>query len=84
MTYSSAIFSNDNEPLTQAQHNKYDRILNLIGERPGDILEVGCGWGGFAERAITSRDHRVKGITLSNQQHDFANERLKDYKQILR
>jgi cyclopropane-fatty-acyl-phospholipid synthase len=47
MTYSSAIFSNDNESLSEAQHNKYDRILKLIGDKPGDILEIGCGWGGF-------------------------------------
>ncbi len=80
MTYSSAIFSNDNEPLAKAQHNKYDRILGLLGDNSGDILEIGCGWGGFAERAITTKDHRITGITLSNEQHEFANNRLKDLK----
>ena len=80
MTYSSAIFSNDNESLSEAQHNKYDRILELIGDKSGEILEIGCGWGGFAERAITTKDHRIKGITLSNEQHSFANNRLNNFK----
>ena len=80
MTYSSAIFNNDNEPLSKAQQNKYDRIINMLGDNSGDILEIGCGWGGFAERAITTKGHRVKGITLSNAQHDFARNRLKDFK----
>lgn len=79
MTYSAAIFKNNNEHLLSAQHNKYDRILDRIGSNSSDILEVGCGWGGFAERAITRKDHRIKGITLSNEQHDYANQRLKNY-----
>ncbi len=76
MTYSSAIFNSKQEDLTQAQYNKYDRILELIGNNPSDVLEIGCGWGGFAERAITQKDHRIKGITISNQQYNFARERI--------
>lgn len=78
MTYSSAIFNNENESLTEAQNNKYDRILNLLGHKSGNILEIGCGWGGFAERAITRNDSSVKGLTLSDEQHLFARERLKN------
>jgi cyclopropane-fatty-acyl-phospholipid synthase len=77
MTYSSAIFKNDNESLESAQNNKYDRILDCLGEHSGDILEVGCGWGGFANRAVTLRDHRIKGITISEQQYAYAKNRLK-------
>lgn len=80
MTYSGAIFKNKNESLASAQHNKYDRILDLIRDKPGNILEVGCGWGGFAERAVGRNDYKIKGITLSEEQHDYANERLKPYK----
>jgi cyclopropane-fatty-acyl-phospholipid synthase len=79
MTYSSAIFRNEKETLLKAQHNKYDRILDLFGSRPSEILEIGCGWGGFAERAAEKYDHKIKGLTLSNQQHDYATKRLKKF-----
>ena len=73
MTYSSALYD-DTEDLVSAQHNKYDRILDRIDQ--GNVLEVGCGWGGFAQRAISKGDYNVKGITLSEEQHDFAKDRL--------
>lgn len=76
MTYSAAIFKNKNEPLQQAQYNKYDRILDCIDQKSGSILEVGCGWGGFAERAQDQGDFNIKGITLSQEQYDFAQKRL--------
>lgn len=76
MTYSSAIFKGENETLEQAQHNKYDRILDCLGDNSGSILEVGCGWGGFAERAQQRGDFGIKGITLSEEQHEYANQRL--------
>ncbi|MDX1950096.1 MAG: cyclopropane-fatty-acyl-phospholipid synthase family protein [Rickettsiales bacterium] len=76
MTYSSAIFKNKNEDLSQAQNNKYDRILDIIGNKSCNILEIGCGWGGFAERAVREGDHKIKGITISNQQYNFAKERI--------
>lgn len=76
MTYSSAIFKDQNESLKQAQHNKYDRILDCLEQDSGNILEIGCGWGGFAERAQDRGDFGLKGITLSEEQHDYANKRL--------
>lgn len=76
MTYSSAIYRDENEDLTSAQNNKYDRIIDCLESETGNILEVGCGWGGFAERAINRGDYTVKGITISNEQHDYATKRL--------
>lgn len=72
-TYSSALFEGDAD-LERGQARKYDRILDRLGgaER---LLEVGCGWGGFAERAI-GRGHDVTAITVSPSQHAFADARL--------
>ena len=77
MSYSSALFSDDNEPLANAQLRKYDRIIDRLGLTPGDVLEIGCGWGGFAERAIQRGDHRITGLTLSPAQASFARDRLR-------
>lgn len=77
MTYSAAIFADEGEDLIPAQHRKYDRIIERI--RPsGNVLEIGCGWGGFAERALESGDYAIKGLTLSEEQRDYAGERLKN------
>ncbi len=76
MTYSSAIFRNPNDGLEQAQHNKYDRILDCLDQDSGRLLEVGCGWGGFAERAQKRGDFAIKGVTLSEEQHAYARHRL--------
>lgn len=76
MTYSSALFKNENETLEQAQNNKYDRILDRLDGDKGSLLEIGCGWGGFAERAAFKGDYDLKGITLSTEQHAFARQRL--------
>lgn len=75
MTYSSALF-HETEDLTQAQYNKYDRLLDKIGDRSQSILEIGCGWGGFAERSLHRHDHRLQAITISKAQHAFSHERL--------
>lgn len=75
MTYSSALYENYDETLEQAQINKYKNILKSFNKKQGSILEVGCGWGGFAEVA-TAQGYSVKGITLSTEQHDYAEERL--------
>lgn len=77
MTYSSAIFLNKLQDLTSAQYLKYDRIIERLNYS-GSLLEIGCGWGGFAERAIKKRDYAIKGITLSKQQHEYATKKLKD------
>lgn len=75
MTYSSAIFGGTDEPLQQAQHRKYDRIIERLNAS-GSLLEIGCGWGGFAERALEKGDYAIKGLTLSKAQQDFAARRL--------
>jgi cyclopropane-fatty-acyl-phospholipid synthase len=76
MTYSSALFNEVNDDLANAQNNKYDRILQRIQKTSQEILEIGCGWGGFSERAIKQKDHKVKGITISNSQYEYATKRL--------
>ena len=75
MTYSSAIFANGNENLETAQIQKYDRIVERLNNS-GNLLEIGCGWGGFAERALQKGDYGIKGLTISQEQHDFAKNRL--------
>lgn len=74
MTYSSAIFDGEDGDLGRAQDRKYDRILNRLngGEK---VLEIGCGWGGFAERAADTGRH-VTGITISPSQKGYADARL--------
>lgn len=78
MTYSAALYSKPDETLLQAQNNKYDRILDRLEKPTGSILEVGCGWGGFADRAIAKNDndYEIKGITLSAEQHAYAKKRV--------
>lgn len=80
MTYSSALFTEGNAQSTvDGQVAKYERILEQINPKPGaHILEIGCGWGGFAEHAITTRDVRVTGITLSPAQLEFSRKRIAD------
>ncbi len=74
MTYSSALFKEPAALLAAAQRAKYERILSKLPER-ARVLEIGCGWGGFAEAAADSgRD--VTGVTVSPAQHAFARERL--------
>jgi cyclopropane-fatty-acyl-phospholipid synthase len=77
MTYSSAIFADEKEELSAAQHRKYDRITERL-PRSGRVLEIGCGWGGFAERALESKDYAIKGLTLSHEQHAYAQDRLRN------
>lgn len=75
MTYSSAIFEDPNDSLAEAQNRKYDRIIERLNPS-GDLLEIGCGWGGFADRAIQKGDYRIKGLTISEAQYRFASERV--------
>lgn len=84
MTYSSALYLNGNEHLSEAQHNKYDRILNKFANQSGQLLEIGCGWGGFAHRLVNpsadfSADLALKALTISNAQHAYAKSRLGDH-----
>lgn len=77
MTYSSAIFANPQESLETAQKRKYASMVDQIGAQPGEhVLEIGCGWGGFAEYAAKERGLRVTGLTISQAQHDYAIERI--------
>ncbi|UWP87864.1 cyclopropane-fatty-acyl-phospholipid synthase family protein [Aliiroseovarius crassostreae] len=76
MTYSSALFRSGQESLECAQEQKYASLLEQMGVGPGDhVLEIGCGWGGFAEFAA-KRGVRVTGLTISQEQHDFAVDRI--------
>lgn len=77
MTYSSAWFAGDyHQDLAQAQQAKYQRIIDQLAIRPGSrVLEIGCGWGGFAEHAAR-QGIRVHGITLSPAQLDYARQRI--------
>ncbi len=78
MTYSSAVFDGDpRRSLEDAQRAKYERILARLAPAEGDtILEIGCGWGGFAEYAVRTRGCRVHGITVSREQLAYARERI--------
>ena len=77
MTYSSARFETGQESLENAQNAKYDSMVAEMGAKPGDhILEIGCGWGGFAERAATAHGLKVTGLTISQEQFDYAQERI--------
>jgi cyclopropane-fatty-acyl-phospholipid synthase len=74
MTYSSALFSGADVSLLTAQEAKYQRVLGQLGDAK-NILEIGCGWGGFAEVASRAGRH-VTGLTLSSEQLVYAKERL--------
>ncbi len=81
MTYSSAIFVDDNLDLKNGQKNKYQRILSKLSSGK-NILEIGCGWGGFASEAVFA-GYDVMGLTLSNEQEKYANNLgLKDHFKI--
>jgi len=74
MTYSSALYNGASD-LYRAQQNKYERILSRFDAPKASVLEIGCGWGGFAERAVAD-NHNVTGLTISPAQHKFATARL--------
>lgn len=78
MTYSSALFNTSQESLENAQIAKYASMVDQMGVKPGDhVLEIGCGWGGFAEYAAKERGLKVTGLTISKEQLDYANKRIK-------
>ena len=77
MTYSSARFSRAGMALEAAQRDKYAALARTMDLRPGQsVLEIGCGWGGFAEFAAKEIGARVTGITISREQHEFARRRM--------
>ncbi|PZM11154.1 SAM-dependent methyltransferase [Rhizobium tubonense] len=78
MTYSSALYSNGANDLASAQNAKYRALAEATGIKPGDhVLEIGCGWGGFAEFAASEIGCRVTGLTISREQLAFAQERIR-------
>src|ERR1700687_5415508 len=79
MTYSSALFEDDTPDLTAAQNNKYRRLAEAIDLQPGQkLLEIGCGWGGFAEYAAKTFCAKAVGLTISKEQPDFAQRRTQE------
>jgi cyclopropane-fatty-acyl-phospholipid synthase len=86
MTYSSALFSDEKFDLAAAQKNKYQRILSKLNDKK-NILEIGCGWGGFAKEAVL-QGYDVTGLTLSKEQKKYADSlglknftiKLQDYR----
>jgi cyclopropane-fatty-acyl-phospholipid synthase len=79
MTYSSALFNTGQESLENAQIAKYASMIDQMGVKPGDhVLEIGCGWGGFAEYAAKERGLKVTGLTISKEQLLYARKRIKN------
>ena len=77
LTYSSAIFEEKNQDLSDAQNNKYQKLINLIKPKNGDkVLEIGCGWGGFAEYLGKKYDVKLDCITISQKQYEYTKERI--------
>ena len=77
LTYSSAIFDKKTENLSDAQNNKYQKLIDLIQPNNGDrVLEIGCGWGGFAEYLGKKYDVKLDCITISKKQFEYAKERI--------
>ena len=79
MTYSSALFNTGQESLENAKTAKYASMIDQMGVKPGDhVLEIGCGWGGFAEYAAKERGLKVTGLTISKEQLLYAQKRIKN------
>jgi len=77
LTYSSAIFDEQNKDLSDAQNNKYQKLIDLIKPSSGDkVLEIGCGWGGFAEYIGKKYDVKLDCITISKKQFEYAKKRI--------
>ena len=78
LTYSCGIFNSSNETLEKAQINKYNKLIDLVRPKPGDkILEIGCGWGGFAEHLAKNYDVKLDCITISKKQFLFTKGRIR-------
>ena len=78
LTYSCGIFNSSNETLEKAQINKYNKLINMVKPKNGDkILEIGCGWGGFAEHLAKSYNIKLDCITISKKQFLFTKERIR-------
>lgn len=96
MTYSAALFESPDQSLAAAQSAKYERLCRELRLKPSDhVLEIGSGWGGFAEHAVKHHGCRITTVTISEEQHKFAREqfqregiadraevKLQDYRQL--
>ena len=77
MTYSAAWFGGSDLSLEDAQAAKYKRLAGIVGIQPEDhVLEIGCGWGGFAEYAVRTHGCKLTGLTLSKEQLQYARQRM--------
>ena len=77
LTYSSGIFNESTKDLSDAQNNKYQKMIDLIKPSNGDrVLEIGCGWGGFAEYLGKKYDVKLDCITISKKQFEYAKQRI--------
>ncbi len=75
MTYSCGIFADEKTTLEEASLAKYDRIIEQLEIKDGQtVLEIGCGWGGFAKRLLETTEAKWTGTTISEQQYDYAKE----------
>lgn len=79
MTYSSAYYDSDNKSLFEAQQQKYKKLVDKLQVSDGEeILEIGCGWGGMAIYIASHYDVKVTGITISQEQFDYATKKVKE------
>ena len=83
MTYSCGIFDTDQSTLEEASLAKYDRIIDQLKIEPHHkILEIGCGWGGFAQRLAEKTEAHLTATTISHRQFEYARNRLADHSQV--
>ncbi len=79
LTYSSAVYKNLDDDLETAQKRKFQELINLLNIKEGNkVLEIGCGWGGFAEYLAKKYDVNVDCITISKNQFDFTKKKIFD------
>jgi cyclopropane-fatty-acyl-phospholipid synthase len=77
LTYSCGIFNSSDETLEKAQINKYNKLINIIKPKPGsNVLEIGCGWGGFAEQIAKNYDIKLDCITISKKQFEYTKAKI--------
>ena len=79
LTYSSAVYENENDSLEIAQKNKYQKLIDLLNVKDGNkVLEIGCGWGGFLEYLAKNYNVSIDCITISKKQFEFTKKRISD------
>mgnify|MGYP002525575252 CR=1 FL=1 len=75
LTYSSAIFANDEQTLSEAQNNKYQKLIKKTDIKSAErILEIGCGWGAFSIKLAQETNAKITAITISKQQYEYTKE----------